>query len=74
MLIFENSNLKWNERLNVESSLTRIANVINKNCEHKVVEINVCWRTNIRMGKIANRAKLYSRIANIKKIHKRLKS
>ena len=47
----------------------RVTRVINNNCEHKVVEINLCQRTNTRIDKIANSAKSNSGIANIKTVY-----
>ena len=52
-----------------KANLMRVTRVINNNCEHKVVEINLCQRTNTRIDKIANSAKSNSGIANIKTVY-----
>ena len=52
----ENSNLKINERSNLEQPNLRVIRIENKNWEDKAFEINLYQRANMRISKIASYA------------------
>ena len=50
-------NLNMNQHSNLKRSFLGVPKVVNNNRKHKVVEINLYRRTNMKMAKIANDAK-----------------